>query len=37
MHTQTQVAARLQDEGAAGKDRITADAVRSWIEEEDPA
>ena len=35
--TPAMVAARLQDDGAAGKDRITADTVRSWIEEEDPA
>lgn len=35
--TPAQVASRLQAEGASGKDRITADAVRSWIEEEEPA
>lgn len=34
--TPAQVAARLQDGGAVGKDRITADTVRSWIEETDP-
>lgn len=35
--TPGQVAARLQADGAEGRERITADAVRSWIEEENPA
>lgn len=34
--TPAMVAARLQAAGAAGKDRITADTVRSWIEDERP-
>lgn len=34
--TPAQVAARLQDGDAAGKDRITADTVRSWIEDPRP-
>lgn len=34
--TPAMVADRLQAAGAVGKDRITADTVRSWIEETDP-
>ena len=34
--TPAMVAERLQAAGAAGKDRITADTVRSWIEDPDP-
>ena len=34
--TPAMVADRLQAAGAAGKDRITADTVRSWIEDPDP-
>lgn len=34
--TPAMVAERLQADGVSGKDRITADTVRSWIEEGDP-
>ena len=34
--TPKMVAERLQAEGALGKERLTADTVRSWIEDERP-